>query len=291
MEGALVASRAVHDGACAFVAGALLFPLYALHPADRRAWAADDPLRRALIAATGLALLSGVVEFAAVAAGMADTPAAAFDPAVLRATLGMDFGRVWLVRLGLLAMLAPLLATGRGRGGVTPALATAALVGLSGVGHAREEAGVAGALHVAADALHLLTAAVWTGGLPALLVVLARPGLRQAGPGDALRRFSAAALPAVAVLVLTGATATWLLAGSPLALGATAWGRLLLVKLALVAAMLGLAGLNRWRLTERLAQDGDTAAVRRSIASELGLAVLVFAVVGWLGVLSPMPMG
>ena len=285
MDLALVASRFVHDATLAFVAGALLFPLYALGGADRAGWSATDPLGGAVRWGAGLALASGVAEFAATAAAMAGEGRAALDPAtLLLLATQTQFGWVWGVRLAILAALCILLAAAPARRGPALALSLAALAGLALVGHARSRPGLAGVAHVTADAIHLLTAALWTGGLPALLVVLARSDMDAP---RALGRFSGVAAPAVALLVTTGALASWLLAGSPLALGATAWGRLLLLKVALVAAMGALAALNRWRLARRLAEEGSAGGLRLSIGAESALAVLVFAAVAWLGVLSP----
>lgn len=61
--------------------------------------------------------------------------------------------------------------------------------------------------------------------------------------------------------------------GHPAALVATDDGRVLLAKLALIAALLGLAGWNRFRLTGR----EDRAALRRCIAAEVALSLLVIA--------------
>jgi copper resistance protein D len=59
--------------------------------------------------------------------------------------------------------------------------------------------------------------------------------------------------------------------------------------------MLGLAAMNRFRLTPALLRDLDAGAVpsgaqralRRSIAIEAGLAASVLAIVAWLGTLVP----
>jgi copper resistance protein D len=77
-------------------------------------------------------------------------------------------------------------------------------------------------------------------------------------------------------------------------LGATLYGRLLIAKLVLFAAMLALASLNRFRLTpgfERSIAAADHAralgALRVSLAVETACAVVILALVGWLGTLEP----
>ena len=74
----------------------------------------------------------------------------------------------------------------------------------------------------------------------------------------------------------------------------TTYGRLLLAKLALFGAMLGLAAINRWRLTPALAAAGSDAGawpaerrIRLSIMLETTAAILILVLVAWLGTLDP----
>lgn len=160
------------------------------------------------------------------------------------------------------------------------------LLALAGVGAALAASG-----HASAAApqwltrpmvfLHGAGVAFWTGALMPLGLALRRRG------GDArpmLTRFSAAILPVVGVLALAGIVLAVIQVEAPAALVETAYGRLLLAKLALLALLLGLAALNRWRLT-RPAEAGDAAArkkLTRSIGVELVLVLAVFGVVaGW----------
>ncbi|MFT6568809.1 MAG: putative copper resistance protein D, partial [Sphingomonas echinoides] len=73
------------------------------------------------------------------------------------------------------------------------------------------------------------------------------------------------------------------------------YGQLLLAKLALFALMLGLAALNRFRLTPRFeasiaASDhrGALGALRRSLGAETGCIIAILALVAWLGTLEPL---
>src|SRR5690606_7338590 len=67
--------------------------------------------------------------------------------------------------------------------------------------------------------------------------------------------------------------------GSPAELLATAYGRLLLGKLALVALLLGLAALNRYRLTPAFTADGSArASLVRTIGAEIVLAGAILLV-------------
>ncbi|WP_405693360.1 copper resistance CopC/CopD family protein [Streptomyces sp. NBC_01185] len=104
------------------------------------------------------------------------------------------------------------------------------------------------------DVLHLLAVAGWLGGLAALLVALYRtPDITSA----AVRRFSRMAFGSVLVLASTGLYASWRQVGSWSALTGTRYGQLLLLKVGLVAVLVGVAWTSR-RWTARLA--GATAA-------------------------------
>lgn len=85
------------------------------------------------------------------------------------------------------------------------------------------------------------------------------------------------------------------LGGSVQTLIGTAHGRWLLLKLALVGGMLGLAALHRWRLVPALAtsirggwQPRPLRSLRHSLACESALALLVLACVAVLGTLDPL---
>ncbi|MCM2391423.1 copper resistance protein CopC [Streptomyces albipurpureus] len=104
------------------------------------------------------------------------------------------------------------------------------------------------------DVIHLLAVATWLGGLAALLTALYRvPSIEE----TAVRRFSQVAFVSVVALAATGLYQSWRQVGSWSALTGTSYGQLLLVKVALVVAMVGVAWVSR-RWTARLAQS-DTA--------------------------------
>ena len=122
---------------------------------------------------------------------------------------------------------------------------------------------------------HTLCVAFWVGALPPLLIAA-----RQRNPdfGRLLRKFSAVAVPMVGLLILTGGTLAVLEVASPAGLVSTTYGRLLLVKLLAVSALLILAALNRWSLGRNLAGIG----LRRSMAVEIGLTIVILGLVaGW----------
>ncbi|MHC3392988.1 copper resistance CopC/CopD family protein [Streptomyces lavendulocolor] len=106
------------------------------------------------------------------------------------------------------------------------------------------------------DILHLLAMAAWLGGLAALLVALYR---EPSVEGSAVRRFSRVAFGSVVVLAATGVYQSWRQVGSWSALTGTAYGRLLLLKVALVAVLVAVAWLSR-RWTRRMAETAVAAA-------------------------------
>jgi putative copper resistance protein D len=191
------------------------------------------------------------------------------------------------VRL-LLSLLAIAVAASLRRGMAVTVLAGALLASVALTGHAREETGFIGLVHTAADAAHLLAAGAWLGGLIPLAMIAARS--KPVALSAVLRRFSGMGSAAVAVLIATGLVNAWLLVGTPGALVATPYGRLLGVKLILVALMLLLASANRWWLTPRIASAGDAQDVRHlrgHILAEQLLGLAVLAIVGVLGATAP----
>jgi copper transport protein len=131
-------------------------------------------------------------------------------------------------------------------------------------------------LSIPADLAHVAGAAVWLGGLVALLTIV--PRLDGAGRTDATRRISAAAFAAVPVLAAAGL----LRAGTELTAVHQAWstgyGRALLVKTAVFVPLLALGWLNRTRLL---------AALRRTVRVEVVLIAVVVGVVAVLVQLKP----
>ncbi|MEU4871710.1 copper resistance protein CopC [Streptomyces sp. NPDC021608] len=106
------------------------------------------------------------------------------------------------------------------------------------------------------DVLHLLAVATWLGGLATLLVALYRAPADRPVEGAAVRRFSQVAFGSVVTLVATGVYQSWRQLGSWSAFTDTRYGQLLLVKIALVALLVGIAWISR-RWTARVA---DTTA-------------------------------
>lgn len=115
--------------------------------------------------------------------------------------------------------------------------------------------GIQTGLAMPLDVLHLLAVAAWLGGLVSLLVALYRaPDIERA----AVRRFSRIAFTSVVVLAVTGVYQSWRQVGSWDALTDTSYGQLLLVKVGLIAVLLGAAWFSR-RWTGLLGERAKTA--------------------------------
>jgi copper transport protein len=128
---------------------------------------------------------------------------------------------------------------------LAPVFLAATLVLLAAAGHA---AGVHPPwLGVALDAVHLLAAGIWAGGIGALAVLRPPEGWRSAEARRLIGRFTPAALAAFAATVIAGGLEAIEQLGSLQSLFGTDYGRVLLAKMALVACMLPLS-LMAWRL-------------------------------------------
>jgi copper transport protein len=108
------------------------------------------------------------------------------------------------------------------------------------------------------DWLHLVSAAVWAGGI-ALVVAVWGPALRRIGQparlamaGEVLPRFGRVALPAFALAASTGLVSLLTQLGHLDALWQTAYGRVLMVKIALVGLAAALSATHALRLRPRL---------------------------------------
>jgi len=309
--------RAIHIAALLLLVGLFAFRLGVEAPALRALDVAGAPLdgsvheaarARTIWAALAAALASGALWLVLQASVMSGrSPSAVISSGVLATVVGSTrAGHVWIARSGLLSFLALALSLQRKRPSpgcsrslLVFTLAAGAAATLVWTGHAGAASGAAGALQQASDALHLLAAGAWLGGLVALILLLGaalRAGDERwlaLGRGAA-GRFSALGLAGAATLLATGLLAGWLLVGDLAGLLGSAYGRWLLLKIGLFAAMLGVAAVNRWRLLPRLSGAGAREPIRRALARlrrncilEAALGALVVIVVGELGTLAP----
>jgi copper transport protein len=215
-----------------------------------------------------------------------------------------SWGRLWLVRMALALLLGALLWLGEqgeksGRlawGSVyemaAAVVSLAILLTLSLSSHAAATVEIRGPA-LFNDYLHLLAAAVWVGALfhfaPAVPLIRGTlaPAQRRTLLAILVPRFSVLGIASVAVLAVSGLYSTWAQVTLPAAL-ATPYGRVLLLKVVLVGVILALAAINLLRVRPRLArEDAAGDQLRKLVAGEAGIAVLILLLVGLLTALEP----
>ena len=301
---ALIVSRFLEYSAASVLMGSALFFLYAL-PAAGPGSAANLRWSKPLLAGAAVLLVAstllGLLAQTAVLAGSwADALTADSLGAVITQ---MDLGKAALARAAcaiLAGLGAAVLPRGRKLWLVTALLGILAMATFGWMGHGVSTEGNGHTLHLVADIVHALAAAMWVGALAAFVgLVLPKDQdfERLSAIADALQRFSPLGIGLVAALGVTGLINAWFLVGTHI--GAALrdpYGQLLALKLMFFAAMLALAALHRQRsvpaLAARVASQvlphGDAlASLRRSVALEALLGVAVLALVAWFGTLAP----
>lgn len=232
-------------------------------------------LRRiAVIAALGAAVLSILRVPVRASFLMGGTLDGAVDPMMLGIVTESPLGTSVVVRLIGLALVLAVLLPRRGACWAAVAGALMACASFAFRGHALGDPRfLLGALVT----VHITGLAFWVGAL-APLIHAARHETPPVA-GALAHEFGTKALWIVAALVAAGAVMLVLLgAATPDALP-TPYGQAFLVKLALFAAVLGLAALNKLRLTPdlRAAAPGAAERLRRSIAVESILILTILA--------------
>ena len=206
------------------------------------------------------------------------------DAATWRLGLTSGFGTTAVVAFAGLALVA---AFGLGRPTIRPlayAGAAVALASLALSGHIVTAA--SRWITIPVLLAHTTAAAFWIGSLLPLHRCVASLGANAA---PVVQRFSRMAVVAVAALVIAGFAVVLLQVHSFGAMVTTTYGLILLAKLGMVAGLLGLAILNRMRLTPALAAGDPWAAtaLRRSIAAEIVLVAGILVATAALGTTPP----
>ena len=295
----LILVRAVHFAATALAAGTAFFFVLIAEPAFHAAGAeaAWNAYRRSgrWLAWAGLAFAigSGVIWLVWLAsdiygASLLNVCLHGGAWSVLKET---RFGLVSTARLGLALLLGALMLWPATRW-LQLAVAAGLIGSLALIGHAGATPDAAGRVHLASDVLHLIAAGAWVGALPALALLLQRTRKIKDDhsllvASGAARRFSPLGIASVGTLLATGVVNSWNLLAGPRDLIATDYGRLLTLKIGMFAAMVGIAAVNRFRLTPRLTAPGAARALERNSLAEIGLGLCVFLFVGALGTMAP----
>ncbi|WPN72857.1 copper homeostasis membrane protein CopD [Pseudomonas germanica] len=265
--------------------GLALFALYSAGTLLRfRPMLRGMALIGALLSVAGLMLMTRAMS--------GETALAALWPHLQMMLLETDVGLAWAVRI--IALIVVLIRPGAWLASMAGAIA---LASLAWSGHGAMDEGILRFWHFLSDILHLLAAGAWLGAMLAL-VLMARGSVDEArirSLAFAVRRFEWIGAVIVLTLSITGVVNYLFIVGARLdeiLLGT--YGMLLAIKVLLFAGMLVLAALNRFHLGPALAQalrNGQYViaanTLKRSVVVELAIALLIVALVAWLGTLSP----
>lgn len=202
----------------------------------------------------------------------------------------MLLGSAWgtgllLVVLGALLTLAVLRRMSVVEKGATPLLILGLGIAAIGLGLSGHQAAspIGAPLAVLLDAVHVLGTAGWLGTL-AVLVMSALPVIQSEEASDhaqvarILRAFSPVALISAAVAGATGVTLAAVNLGRVPALWESEYGRVLLIKLSVLAFVVATGAYNWRRVLPSLGTAQSTLALRRSATAEVLVAIAVVAV-------------
>lgn len=298
MADPLILARLAHLAATLLAGGTVSFMLLVVLPpfAAKRPPAGFAALRHQLMVMAWIALVvaigSGLAWLLLLTIAIHDAPLSEVGwQGLWQVTTETRFGLVWGLRFVLALLLSGLIYWKAAR---WPAIAAATLFValLATVGHSGASPGVAGGLQLAADMVHLLAAGAWLGGLPALVLLLARarasatPAWRSTMRA-AVSRFSLLGMVCVGALLASGVANSWYLLAGPRDLLTTDYGQLLSIKIGLFTAMTCIAAVNRYRLTPKLPARAAMQSLQRNTIVETGLGLAVLLIVGALGTMAP----
>lgn len=265
--------------------GLALFGLYSVDAVLRfRPMLRGMALIGALLSVAGLVLMTRAMS--------GETEFAALWPHLQMMVLETDVGLAWTLRM--IALIAVVIWPGLWLASMAGAVA---LASQAWSGHGAMD----NAWHLLSDILHLLAAGTWLGAMLALILMSRLDALcseaRIRSLADSVKRFEGVGVAIVLILSITGVANYLFIVGPTLGevlLGS--YGILLAIKVVLFGGMLVLAALNRFHLGPLLEQSLRAGqhqvaanALRRSVASELVIALLIVGLVAWLGTLSPEP--
>jgi putative copper resistance protein D len=301
LDAAIIILRFVQYSAAMILFGSSLFLLHGglLQPRPRAP--ASWPNRLLLLAALAI-VVAAPLQFIIQTAMLAGLSPLALDAATLKAgLLEMSFGKSSLIRL-VLALIASvgiwLLPAGRALLLSMTILGALICASFAWMGHGAATEGAYGWLHLTADVTHSLGAAGWIGALIVFWITTQPEHLDPTHLTclyQSLQRFSSIGILFVAVIAVSGlVNGVFLIGVSPVQAFSTHYGQVLALKLAIFVVMLGLAAANRFRHVPALGRTlADRASVRSlhrlrlSICMETIAAVLILALVSWLGTLQP----
>jgi putative copper resistance protein D len=261
---AAVCAKALTYAATLGAAGAVFFLAYSGHLLrdEQRC-----TIRRLIGVLAAAAATASGLKILLLAGSMSGDFAGMFNGTFANMILGAGEGRTSGMRIAGLALMLFALSANPALRGPSVVGAIIAATSFAWVGH------IHGLMPNVAPSLllclHLLCAAFWLGALPPLLLIAASGDAQQIAAVAA--RFGKSALWVVGLLLAAGASLLWTLIGSAAQFWSSEYGAMMAIKLLAVAALLGVAALNRLYLTPRLLNCNTRAAVlfRRWVLVEI----------------------
>ncbi len=269
-DASAIAAKTITYAATLVAAGAVWFLRYChtlLAPASRLR------IGYIVLASSGLSLCGGGAQLLISAGSMSGAASGMLDGPLLHMAWQSGAGRDNSIRaIGLLLAAA-------GAWSQRPAWpasfgAAVAATSFAWTGHARL---LAPAVAPFILGVHLMGAAFWLGALVCLRIVARDGDLSRVAQVTA--RFGASALYVVALMIAAALCLLSMMLGGAAQLWSSDYGRIAMLKIALVAVLLCLAAFNKLRLTPRLLA-GDAVAARKlniSVGAELLLGGLILA--------------
>jgi len=237
----------------------------------------QEHIKRSLLWTLGvtaiLAIAASVWRVMVQAGRLMNDTAFMVDPEIITIVLEAPLGTSTLARLIglailLLAVFAPSLRTAAAFLG---AASVAVSFGLTG--HATRDPQWA---LLALITMHLMAVSFWFGALLPLYQ-LSTPGTENSEAARVSHRFGQQASIIVPILIAVGIGFAYLLLGSLEAVFTSAYGEMLLVKLVIVALVLGVAALNKLRLVP--AMEAEKAGAAETFRTSLRWEALVFLMI------------
>lgn len=272
-DAAAVCAKAVTYAATLGAAGAIFFLAY-------NASLLHELLRSRIRRLIGLLLLASALASCArillSGASMSGELGGMFDSGFVGMVLGAGEGRATGMRMAGLALAALAIRSNPRFRALALLGAVTASISFAGVGHIRGL--LPNAVPLLLLCMHLLCAAFWLGALGPLLIA-ARAG-SDTHVALLASRFGKLALGVVLLLLAAGAGVLWSVIGGAAQFWSSDYGRMLALKLLVVAALLGVAGVNKLYLTPQLLSGHAKAVVqfRRSVTTEMVIGALILLI-------------
>ncbi len=202
----------------------------------------------------------------------------AFRWDTIHSVLQTRFGRAFLWQIGVAIVVGALalLASRSRKLELLPLLALLLLPTVSAAGHAR----TSGALAIFLDVFHIAAASTWVGGLAFTILALLLAGEdRWPLASRAVPRFSLLAVVSVATLIVAGSLRGYQEVKAFHGLWDTTYGRLLLVKIALVLPLLALGAYNNRYAVPRLKKQIASVVEQRRFLRAAGTELVIMAII------------